>query len=216
MADDTPQVRIDDDSAISNADQQANRSFLPTSLGKTIEGCPVQAVASVVICPLMCACKIVSAAQWCVSLALWRLDDKSESKSPLKAEVPYDMTTTPPQPYMSKNNPKRATRRRPLESKIPDVVVVKDGSKPPTQDNIVEVVELKFPGDTLKPEQERAYLKIAGRAPFTVLTLEKCGCPEIDKKVSHAVTAVVVLSVVAEIAALIFAPEVGVPALAAF
>jgi len=44
----------------------------------------------------------------------------------------------------------------------PDVVIVKDPSKPPTQDNIKQVVEMKFPPDQRNENQAKAYGKIAG------------------------------------------------------
>ncbi|WP_438019378.1 VRR-NUC domain-containing protein [Sorangium sp. So ce315] len=78
---------------------------------------------------------------------------------------------------MSKNDPRRATRSSPKGSRIPDVVVVKDGTKPPTRDNIKEVIEIKFPSDKLDEEQRREYTEIAGKSRFEVLGPERCGCP---------------------------------------
>ncbi|EJL06220.1 hypothetical protein Pchl3084_2559 [Pseudomonas chlororaphis subsp. aureofaciens 30-84] len=48
------------------------------------------------------------------------------------------------------------------EARRPDVVIVKDPKKPPTQDNIKQVVEMKFPPDPPDRKQARAYEKIAG------------------------------------------------------
>ncbi|WP_437943183.1 type VI secretion system tip protein TssI/VgrG [Sorangium sp. So ce281] len=130
------------------------------------------------VCGFICRCRDERLPQQCVTQHLRMLEDASAHTSPLKAEVPYDMSTDPPEPIMSKNDPRRATRGRPKGSKIPDVVVVKDGTKPPTQDNIKEVIEIKFPPDKLDREQRESYETIAGRARFEVLGPDKCGCPK--------------------------------------
>jgi type VI secretion system secreted protein VgrG len=126
------------------------------------------------------------------------LEDASAHTSPLKAEVPYDMSKRPPEPIMSKNDPRRATRSSPKGSKIPDVIVVKDGTKPPTQDNIKEVIEIKFPTDTLEDEQRTEYQTIAGEASLKELGPEQCGCPRQKKAQPQEITA----GDVAEVAAL--------------
>ncbi|WP_437899531.1 type VI secretion system tip protein TssI/VgrG [Sorangium sp. So ce124] len=129
------------------------------------------------VCGFICRCKEERLRQRCVTQHIRALEDASAHTSPLKAEVPYDMSKRPPEPIMSKNDPRRATRSSPKGSRIPDVVVVKDGTKPPTQDNIKEVIEIKFPPDELKEEQELAYEAIAGKARFEVLGPDRCGCP---------------------------------------
>ncbi|WP_438043116.1 hypothetical protein [Sorangium sp. So ce128] len=51
-----------------------------------------------------------------------------------------------------------------------DVVVVKDGTKPPTRDNIKEVIEIKLPPDELEREQRKTYsgvVVIVSAGPFT-------------------------------------------------
>jgi type VI secretion system secreted protein VgrG len=126
------------------------------------------------------------------------LEDASAHTSPLKAEVPYDMSKRPPEPIMSKNDPRRATRSSPKGSRIPDVVVVKDGTKPPTRDNIKEVIEIKFPPDELEDEQRKAYTAIAGKATFKELGPNQCGCPREKKPQPPEITA----GDVAEVAAL--------------
>jgi hypothetical protein len=56
---------------------------------------------------------------------------------------------------------------------------VHDGSKPPTQGNIVKVYELKFGNDTLSKDKERAYKEIAGDpSKFEELRPESCGCDQ--------------------------------------
>ena len=62
----------------------------------------------------------------------------------------------------------------------PDVVIVKDPSLPPTQDNLRAVVEMKFPGDEYSPLHQMQDRQIAGpNASTELLTVDKCGC---DKK----------------------------------
>jgi type VI secretion system secreted protein VgrG len=98
--------------------------------------------------------------------------------SRIKAEVPYDMSKSPPAPVMSRKEPERPSRgKHPKGSRAPDVIIVKDPSKPPTQDNLEEVIEVKFPGDDFRKGQAQAYRDIAGPAPFEVLTPQRCGCP---------------------------------------
>ncbi|KYF73145.1 hypothetical protein BE11_43665 [Sorangium cellulosum] len=129
------------------------------------------------VCGFICRCKEERLRQQCVTRHIRALEDASAHTSPLKAEVPYDMSKRPPEPIMSKNDPRRATRSSPAGSRIPDVVVVKDGTKPPTRDNIKEVIEIKFPPDELKDEQRKAYTAIAGEAPLKELGPDPCGCP---------------------------------------
>jgi type VI secretion system secreted protein VgrG len=98
--------------------------------------------------------------------------------SRIKAEVPYDMSKSPPAPVMSRKEPERPSRgKHPKGSRAPDVIIVKDPSKPPTQDNLEEVIEVKFPGDNYREGQEAAYDKIAGPARFETFDPERCGCP---------------------------------------
>ncbi|XXT16361.1 type VI secretion system tip protein TssI/VgrG [Sorangium sp. So ce429] len=133
------------------------------------------------VCGFICRCRDEPLPQQCVTRQIRVLEDASAHTSPLKAEVPYDMSKDPPEPIMSKNDPRRATRGRPKGSKIPDVVVVKDGTKPPTQDNIKEVIEIKFPPDRLGSEQRKAYTSIAGRASLEELGPDRCGCPQSEQ-----------------------------------
>ncbi|WP_437758472.1 type VI secretion system tip protein TssI/VgrG [Sorangium sp. So ce1389] len=151
------------------------------------------------VCGFICRCKEERLPQQCVTRHIRALEDASAQTSPLKAEVPYDMSKRPPEPIMSKNDPRRATRSSPKGSRIPDVVVVKDGTKPPTRDNIKEVIEIKFPPDELEDDQRKAYTAIAGKATFKELGPNQCGCPRQKKKPeSRDITA----GDVAEVAAL--------------
>ncbi|KYF67066.1 type VI secretion system tip protein TssI/VgrG [Sorangium cellulosum] len=149
-------------------------------------------------CGFICRCKEEKLRQRCVTQHIRALEDASAHTSPLKAEVPYDMSKRPPEPIMSKNDPRRATRSSPAGSRIPDVVVVKDGTKPPTRDNIKEVIEIKFPPDKFEDEQRAEYEKIAGDAPLEELGPERCGCPRTKKPQAQEITA----GDVAEVAAL--------------
>ncbi|AUX23585.1 uncharacterized protein SOCEGT47_041120 [Sorangium cellulosum] len=150
------------------------------------------------MCGFICRCKEERLRQRCVTRHIRALEDASAHTSPLKAEVPYDMSKRPPEPIMSKNDPRRATRGSPKGSRIPDVVVVKDGTKPPTRDNIKEVIEIKFPPDKLGYEQRTEYETIAGEAPFRELGPDRCGCPSQTKSQAQEITA----GDVAEVAAL--------------
>ncbi|WP_407072487.1 VRR-NUC domain-containing protein [Pseudomonas aeruginosa] len=44
----------------------------------------------------------------------------------------------------------------------PDVIIVQNPNRPPTQDNIKQVVEMKFPPDPRNTKQTEACKKIAG------------------------------------------------------
>ncbi|MBZ9560522.1 hypothetical protein KGQ96_20980 [Halomonas coralii] len=63
------------------------------------------------------------------------------------------------------------------DMRIPDAVVVRDPHKPPTQDNLLGVVEVKFPPDGWNGGQEDAYRKIAGDPDdLHELTPQTCAC----------------------------------------
>ncbi|MCK6591093.1 MAG: hypothetical protein L6Q76_26370, partial [Polyangiaceae bacterium] len=134
-----------------------------------------------IICRAICACDgahngTQRVSQWCVTLALWEYDKMHNSQSTIKAEVPFDMSKNPPVPIMSKNDPTRSKHRKDAGTVAPDVIVVYDGTKPPTRGNIRKVYEIKFGNDMLEFEQSKAYQKIAKDAQFEVLTPGDCGC----------------------------------------
>ncbi|HYO65439.1 MAG TPA: PAAR-like domain-containing protein [Archangium sp.] len=156
------------------------------------------------LCQLMCHCNKAgnyktgadgrALKQLCVSTALQGIDDTLSNKSFYKPEISYDMRPPRPSPIMDSKNPLRGHGWVPgwMEKngvpagsgqvRRPDVIIVKDRTRPPTQDNIKQVVEMKFPGDTLTLEQQRAYENIAGDpGKFAVLKLEDCNCPQ-DKQ----------------------------------
>lgn len=61
----------------------------------------------------------------------------------------------------------------------PDVVIVKDPTKPPTQDNIQQVVEMKFPPQETDRDQKRKDERIAGD-PSRALVIgpQDCDCSQ--------------------------------------
>src|SRR5262249_31653200 len=137
-----------------------------------------------VICDAMCSCKDSTTAlgnrnpDGCTRTRLWAYDRALGNKSTIKAQVPYDMSQIPPVPVMSRNDPSRPKTKPDKGTSAPDVVLVKDPNRPPTQDNIKKVIEIKFPGDSEDEVQNTKYKTIAGGAPYEVWTLEDCGCPE--------------------------------------
>lgn len=135
--------------------------------------------------------------QGCVAQRLGELDEILQRRSPYKPEVSYDMTKNPPQPILDSqtgnsphgwipgwinkywNEDPEHPPFKPGKGMIrrPDVVIVKAASKPPTQDNIKQVVEMKFPPDPPKVEQAQDYAKIAGNKNKVVeMTSTECDC----------------------------------------
>lgn len=161
-----------------------------------------------VLCTAICKCKNTpgvgkdgrSLKQVCVSAQLRALDASLQHRSPYKPEINYDMTKEPPEPIMDSTietkghdwlpgwlkkwwpedperppfKPGRGLVRR------PDVIIVEDPTKPPTQDNIKKVVEIKFPPDTMDERQEEAYRRIAGDAEVVTMTPDKCDCDKME------------------------------------
>ena len=161
--------------------------------------------------------------QSCVSNRLGELDKILQHRSPFKPEVNYDMTKEPPAPIMDSGVDTKAhdwlpgfikkwwdtpdaegNQRPPFKAgrgmvRRPDVVIVKDPSKPPTQDNIKQVVEIKFPPDTMDVKQDEAYRRIAGdRTKLVEMGPEDCDCtqsePEPSKVPAEALSAAAALT----------------------
>lgn len=115
-----------------------------------------------------------------------------------KAEVPFDMRTTPPRPFLSSTLLDEGADRRhttnpfPVPGKgiyrRPDVIIVKnkndrwpglagpDAEGQMHADNLQRLVEVKFPGDKLELEQYRDYMIIVGENPncMTILEIHDC------------------------------------------
>lgn len=137
--------------------------------------------------------------QGCVAQRLGELDEILQGRSPYRAEVSYDMTKRPPQPILDSQTGtsphgwipgwinkywNEDPEHPPFKAgkgmiRRPDVVIVKDASKPPTQDNIKQVVEMKFPPDPPKVEQAQDYANIAGNKNKVVeMTSTECDCSQ--------------------------------------
>jgi hypothetical protein len=159
-----------------------------------------------VLCSAMCQCDKMpnigkdgkQLKQGCVAERLQALDGLLEHRSPYKQEINYDMTQSPPAPIMERALAtkgysylpgwiRKYWRTEPAHSpsfksgqgliRRPDVVIVKDPSRPPTQDNIKQIVEMKFPPDALSNQQKRAYERIAGGpAKLQMLKPGECDC----------------------------------------
>lgn len=163
-----------------------------------------------VLCSAICQCKDTpgtgkdgrSLKQACVSGRLKGLDSTLAHRSPYKAEVNYDMTKQPPEPIMDSGVETKGhdwlpgwikkyweapgEQRPPFKAgkglvRRPDVVIVNDPTKPPTQDNIKQVVEIKFPPDKISKPQKDAYVAIAGAdTKVEVLGPDDCDCNQPD------------------------------------
>ena len=172
-------------------------------LGQAAQACSVFPERQV-ICEAICTCNVaydlsVAGAklkQVCVSAALKALDEAAGNKTTIKAEINFDMTKKLPDPIMSRKNPLVGTEYLPRRTdaipgfkpntgmvRRPDIIVVNDPTKPPTQDNIRYVVEVKFPPDFMGDEQRLAYERIAGgKDKVVLLGPRECGCPEEEKE----------------------------------
>jgi len=163
-----------------------------------------------VLCMAICECKAVpdvgkdgqSLRQGCVSKMLTMRDRRQDSQSEYKPEVNFDMTKNPPVPIMDSSIATKAhdwlkgwidkywhldpehPPFKPGKDMIrrPDVVIVKDPLKPPTQDNIKQVVEIKFDGDSWGVRQAEDYETISGKGKLAELTPGKCACDDPDRK----------------------------------
>lgn len=119
-----------------------------------------------------------------------------------KVEVPFDMRTTPPRPFLSSALLVEGAGRRhttnpfPVPGKgnyrRPDIIIVKNMNDrwpglagPDTEgqmhtDNLERLVEVKFPGDVLEGSQYRDYMIIVGRDRnhMTILEIHDCRTEE--------------------------------------
>jgi hypothetical protein len=167
-----------------------------------------------VLCSAMCQCNKMpnigkdgkQLKQGCVAERMKTLDKLLDHRSPYKQEINYDMTKDPPAPIMDSGIATKGhdwlpgwlnkywdkdETHPPFQSgegmiRRPDVVIVNDPGKPPTQDNIKQIIEMKFPPDSISERQEEAYEKIAGD-PRKLHTLEpsQCDCDAPEPASSH-------------------------------
>lgn len=158
-----------------------------------------------IICSFVCVCDIKplesksgsNLKQACVNKGIEWMHASGQGTNILP-EVGYFMGTSPPSPLMKdgdhdipqpiRNHWHRFNKVKGLlkekeeaytrgQLRIPDSVITKDPSKPPTQDNLKAVVEVKFPGDKWGDGQEKAYIEIAGDdEKLEELTPNTCGC----------------------------------------
>lgn len=164
-----------------------------------------------VICKAICYCEVNpnkggkkgdrNQHQTCVSERLGELDRFLHHQSPYKPEVNYDMHKNPPAPIMETDGILTKVhdylpgwikkyweddKGYPYQKgegmvRRPDVIIVKDPTKPPTQDNIKQVIEIKFGTDVFDEKTKKDYEEIAG-SPNKVKVLDpnKCDCSSDD------------------------------------
>ena len=167
-----------------------------------------------ILCAAMCKCDKTphvgkdgrQLKQMCVSGELKALDAFLMHRSPFKQELSYDMTKRPPAPIMDSaiatkghdyvpgwikkywgTEPEHPPIYAPGTGLIrrPDVVIVNDPTLPPTRDNIKQIVEMKFPPDSLSAEQEEAYREIGGKGKLAQLQPSDCDCGAEEPRTSR-------------------------------
>lgn len=160
-----------------------------------------------VLCEVMCCCTDnpctgsnagTNQRQGCVSATLQAADKVLNNQSRYKSEISYNMDANPPVPFMHRDELGQDTTQKSdrwqtrAQQEIPgyrggqgrvrrpDVIIVKDPSKPPHQDNIDRVVEMKFKGDKWGDRQKDAYERISGENNELKLMEEggDCTCSE--------------------------------------
>lgn len=150
------------------------------------------------LCEAVCACNFQGGKTACVRQTLatpvyrrgvrcWDPRAAIPGYPAVYVEVPFQMGP-PPSPVMttvpSQTRKDAAGNPLPLPwgdlppihgTRRPDIVVVKDPTKPPTPDNIKDIYEVKFPPDDWGEDQEDDYKRITGRRPI-LLSPEECQC----------------------------------------
>jgi hypothetical protein len=141
-----------------------------------------------------------NAYQGCVTETLRAAQSAMGGDSRFKPEVSFNMRANPPEPLMQpgmiwgqtttplewgRDTPRiqnRINRDYPgvepkggTDTRRPDVVIVNDPSRPPTQDNIYRLVEMKFGNDQFTRQQRDAYGVIAPRS-VEKLDAGDCDC----------------------------------------
>jgi hypothetical protein len=134
------------------------------------------------ICDVKCDCQNAGQGQICITQKLWKEENDSLHTTTIKAEPRYNMIPDVPEVIPSKKVGQRSTRSLPSGSRAPDVVIVHDGTKLPTADNIKAVVEIKLGKDTWQPGREADYAEIAGgRDKMVELNDSNCKCGDEEK-----------------------------------
>ncbi len=134
-----------------------------------------------VLCEIACCClkepNISSSGarlyQNCVADTLREAKGRTGGRTPYHPEAGYRMTDPPVLRPVPRNNrppdyPGDGTVRV-------DVVAVIDAGKPPTPDNILQIYEMKFPGDPANPYQIEKY---EGIAPTLLVDVNDCDCDD--------------------------------------
>ncbi len=159
------------------------------------------------LCELMCCCTKspnigakakTNQKQGCVASTVDLAGQALNNKNRYKSEMSYNMDVFPPTPFMHRDGLKQHTLEKseywqgrardeipgykPKAGLVrrPDIIIVKDAAKPPYQDNIDRVIEMKFKGDKLAEGQAKAYEVIAGGDDKLTIVQEgkDCHCAE--------------------------------------
>lgn len=165
-----------------------------------------------IFCAVFCCCKS-NGGDTCAKKTMTAVDRNMDWESRYKSEVSFNMRAKPPKPLMKKSvfgkltteplsqsqgdkvhMANRIEKENPgqkpelgRDTRRPDIVIVRDPSQPPTSENIVRVVDFKFPGDKwYEPNQPLSYEKIdpQGREPLVINDTE-CGCEDKRKRSSY-------------------------------
>ena len=175
------------------------------------------------ICALICRCDqlpLPSASgesdlkQECVTKGLIAADDAAKGMSPIKAEIPYNMTTVPPTPITTRQMPGflRSTQYLPrrmkelgllsaqqtggiYEVRRPDAVVTRTSqdisNKALTAPDLKAAVEIKFNQQPRDQNQIRDYAVIAGdEGKVVALSPAECKCDLSEPERASALEAV--------------------------
>ena len=148
--------------------------------------------------------KTLNLKQICMSNKIDFINNTTSNSLTYKAEVSYDMTQTPPRPILESRPPLgKAPQKhqswlgwlkkywgdsemnRPEYQtgmiRRPDIIIVHNPQDSPVQQNIKQVVEVKFPNDPIRDGQEDDYQEIAGsKSKLVFLHVDDCSCETRD------------------------------------
>ncbi len=145
-----------------------------------------------VLCEVMCCCSNnpctgseagTNQRQGCVSSTLQAADEVLHHQSRYKPDEMGQDTTQKSDRWQTRARQEiPGYRGGQGDVRRPDVIIVKDPSKPPYQDNIDRVVEMKFKGDSLGEGQEESYETIVGDRDQLMIMVEgkNCTCADND------------------------------------